>query len=279
MPTVRVRLRLRRALMSRFAAWRWSLITVTVASLTLALFGLGAAPAQAIVNGTLDTEHLSVGSLVQHDSEGHLQARCSGFLASATVFVTAHHCFLFFGIADGAAADVTFARSITDTSAVVHGVARWNTTTGPSNDAHDVGVIELTAAVTDRSPMTLPALDELVTFQKSGALEAHDLVRLVGSGAVHVERPRQFTFANEVRSTTVEFQTLQPGFMVMQQKGGGACFGDSGGPNIVTVDGREIVASITRHLNAGFDCETGLWGYRLDTVAARAFLGQYMALP
>jgi len=55
--------------------------------------------------------------------------------------------------------------------------------------------------------------------------------------------------------------------------------GDSGGPNIVTVQGREIVASITRHLNGGFDCETGLWGYRLDTIAARNFIGGFMALP
>ena len=264
--------------MNRLAAWRTSM-GLAVAGLVLGLSVQGASPAQAIVNGTIDTEHRSVGSLVQRDSEGHLQARCSGFLASATVFITANHCFPIFGIADGATADVTFERSITDTSAVVHGVARWNSTTGPSNDAHDVGVIQLTAPVTDRSPMLLPALDELVTLQKAGALEPHDPVRIIGSGAVNVERPRQFTFANQVRTTLVEFQSLQPGFMVMQQKDGGACYGDSGGPNIVTVQGREIVASITRHLNGGFDCETGLWGYRLDTLTARAFLGQFIELP
>lgn len=261
----------------RFAATRtWRVMALGV---VLAVGGLGVAPAQAIVNGTLDTQHGSVGSLVQRDSEGNLQARCSGFLAAPTVFVTANHCFLIFGIPDGAVADVTFDHSITNTSVVMHGVARWNTTTGPSSDAHDVGVIELSAPVTDRSPMNLPTLDQLVTYQKSGKLEPHDPVRLVGSGAVAVQRPRQFTFANEVRTTVVEFQALQPGFVVMQQKTGGGCFGDSGGPNIITVDGREMVASITRHLNGGFDCETGLWGYRLDTTLARTFLSQFMTLP
>jgi hypothetical protein len=127
--------------------------------------------------------------------------------------------------------------------------------------------------------MNLPALEQLVTYQKAGELEPHDPVRLIGSGAIAVQRPRQFTFANQVRTTVVEFQTLQPGFLVMQQKNGGGCFGDSGGPNIITVDGREIVASITRHLNAGFDCETTLWGYRLDTPAARTFLSQFTTLP
>ena len=112
----------------RFAATRtWRVMALGV---VLAVGGVGVAPAQAIVNGTLDTQHRSVGSLVQRDSEGNLQARCSGFLAAPTVFVTANHCFSIFGIPDGAVADVTFDRSITDTSIVVHGVARWNTTTG-----------------------------------------------------------------------------------------------------------------------------------------------------
>lgn len=251
-------------------------LTCAVGALVI---GLGTAPAHAIVNGTLDRVHTSAGSLVQFDDEGHLRTRCSGFLASPTVFVTAQHCFSVFGIGDAAPAAVSFDAVVTDASVPLWGIARYNTTSGPSSDAHDVGVIELAAPVTDREPMNLPGLDELVTWQKSGQLEPHDPVRLIGSGAIGVVRPRQFTFANELRTKVVEFQTLQPGFMVMQVKDGGACFGDSGGPNIITVNGREVVASITRHLNGNFDCETGLWGYRLDTPAARAFLGRYVDLP
>jgi hypothetical protein len=254
---------------------------VTAAATFGAGLALTASPAVAIVNGTLDTSHRSAGALVQVDADGHLQARCSGFLASPTVFVTAQHCFVIFGIPDGSAAMVSFDPAITDSSATLSGVAHHNTAVGsvPSSDAHDVGVVVLSAPVTDRSPMNLPKLDELVTFQKAGQLEAHDPVRLVGYGAVNVVRPRIFTFTNQRRTTLAEFQTLQPGFMVVQQKDGGACYGDSGGPNIVTVDGREVVGAITRHLNAGFDCETTLWSYRLDTPAARGFLGQFMTLP
>jgi hypothetical protein len=238
-------------------------------------------PAAAIVNGTLDTSHRSAGALVQVDGEGHLQARCTGILAAPTVFVTAQHCLPLFGIPDGSTAMVSFDAVITDASPTLSGVAHHNTAVGsvPSSDAHDVAVIVLSTPVTDRTPMNLPKLDELVTFQKSGQLEAHDPIRLVGYGAVKVERPRVFTFTNERRTTVLEFQTLQPGFMVSQQKDGGACFGDSGGPNIVTVNGREVVGAITRHLNAHFDCETTVWSYRLDTPAARAFLGQFMTLP
>lgn len=240
-----------------------------------------ASPAAAIVNGTLDTSHSSAGALVQIDDLGHLQARCSGFLASPTVFVTAQHCFPIFGIPDGSPAMVSFDQVISDSSPTRWGVAHHNLAVGsvPSSDAHDVGVIVLSSPVTDRSPMNLPKLDELVTFQKDGQLRAHDAVRLVGYGAIHVVRPRIFTFTNERRTTLVAFQALQPGFMVSQQKNGGACYGDSGGPNIVTVDGREVVGAITRHLNAGFDCQTTLWSYRLDTPAARAFLGQFTTLP
>ena len=251
-----------------------------VACTVMALIvGVGSGTSNAIVNGTLDSVHTSAGSLVQFDEDGHLRTRCSGFLASPTVFVTAQHCFYVFAIGDGAPAAVSFDRVVTDASVPLLGTARYNTSSGPSSDAHDVGVIQLSAPVMDRQPMNLPGLDELVSWQKSGYLEPHDPVRLIGSGAIAVERPRQFTFANELRTTVVEFQTLQPGFMVMQAKNGGACFGDSGGPNVVTIHGREVVASITRHLNGNFDCETGIWGYRLDTPAARAFLGRYVDLP
>lgn len=253
----------------------------TLGAMLCAGLGLAASPAAAIVNGTLDTTHRSTGALVQLDGLGHLQARCSGFLAAPTVFVTAQHCFAIFKIPDGDRAMVSFDPVITDASPTLAGIAHHNTAVGstPSSDPHDVGVIVLTSPVTDRSPMNLPKLDELVTFQKGGQLEAHDPIRIVGYGATTVERPRIFTFTNERRTTLLEFQTLQPGFMVSQQKNGGACYGDSGGPNIVTVGGRQVVGAITRHVNAGFDCETTLWSYRLDTPAARAFLSQFLTPP
>ena len=263
------------------SAMKRSVVLVTAAAALCAGLCVPALPASAIVNGTLDTTHSSSGSLVQTDADGHLQARCSGFLAAPTVFVTAQHCLPLFGIPDGGSATVSFDAVITDSSRVLAGVAHHNTEVGsvPSSDAHDVGVVVFPTPVTDLTPMNLPRLDELVTFQKAGSLEPHDPVGLVGYGATKVVRPRIFTFTNEGRATVLQFQTLQPGFMVSQQKDGGACFGDSGGPNIVTVNGREVVGAITRHLNAGFDCETTLWSYRLDTPAARAFLAQFMALP
>ncbi|WP_441249589.1 hypothetical protein [Kitasatospora sp. McL0602] len=54
--------------------------------------------------------------------------------------------------------------------------------------------------------------------------------------------------------------------MPAPQGNGGACYGDSGGPDFATVDGRFtlVATNVT---------------YRLDTPAARTFLAPFVALP
>ena len=151
---------LRGTVMNRLAAWRTSM-GLAVAGLVLGLSVQGASSGtghrqrhdrhRASQRGFART----VGQL-----EGHLQARCSGFLASATVFITANHCFPIFGIADGATADVTFERSITTlfgrgprSGPLEHHYRAQQRR--PRRRGHPLA----TAPVTDRSPMLLPALD------------------------------------------------------------------------------------------------------------------------
>ena len=56
---------------------------------------------------------------------------------------------------------------------------------------------------------------------------------------------------------------------------GGTCYGDSGGPNFL--GSTDIVAAIT--ITGDAICRATNVVYRLDTESARAFLGQYVALP
>jgi len=56
---------------------------------------------------------------------------------------------------------------------------------------------------------------------------------------------------------------------------GGTCYGDSGGPNFLG-DSNLLAA---RTITGDFMCRATNAVYRLDTAAARAFLGQFVTLP
>jgi hypothetical protein len=56
---------------------------------------------------------------------------------------------------------------------------------------------------------------------------------------------------------------------------GGTCYGDSGGPNFL--GDSQVIASIT--ITGDIPCRSRNVTYRLDTLSARAFLGQFVTLP
>jgi hypothetical protein len=60
---------------------------------------------------------------------------------------------------------------------------------------------------------------------------------------------------------------------------GGTCYGDSGGPHFIWLDGVEtdIVAATT--ITGDAQCKSLDRDYRVDTQSARDFLGQYVTLP
>lgn len=60
---------------------------------------------------------------------------------------------------------------------------------------------------------------------------------------------------------------------------GGTCYGDSGGPHFIHLDGQEtdIVVSIT--VTGDAPCKASDKTYRMDTASARNFLGNYVVLP
>jgi hypothetical protein len=77
------------------------------------------------------------------------------------------------------------------------------------------------------------------------------------------------------------FLSLIPAWLtpVMTNGNGGTCYGDSGGPHFIHLDGVEtgIVASIT--VTGDMPCVATDKTYRMDTESVRSFLGQFVALP
>jgi secreted trypsin-like serine protease len=208
---------------------------------------LGALPAAAITNGSLDgNDHPYVGLLAAGDGAGHTWL-CSGTLISARVFVTAGHCTY------GANGPVRVYMSdapqggtdVTGTAYTVPGFdpgAFW---------LHDVGVVVLHSSVTLTKYGSLPAPDALDGLKPG----AHTTFTTLGYG-VQKYFPDQGASSGKDQWTPVRMvadphlvtignPSLGAQSMVVSANAatGGACYGDSGGPNLL--GNSNTIAAIT----------------------------------
>jgi hypothetical protein len=76
---------------------------------------------------------------------------------------------------------------------------------------------------------------------------------------------------NALNKTWVRLAMTEP------QGNGGACYGDSGGPNFVTIAGKLVLAATT--ITGDTPCYATNVVYRTDTTSARTFLAPYVNLP
>jgi hypothetical protein len=90
----------------------------------------------------------------------------------------------------------------------------------------------------------------------------------VPGGGVRMKAPISFDALND---SWVRLAQTAP------QGNGGACYGDSGGPNFVTVDGTLVLAATT--ITGDTLCYATNVVFRTDTPTARTFLAPYVALP
>jgi hypothetical protein len=85
--------------------------------------------------------------------------------------------------------------------------------------------------------------------------------------------PRMYAFSG--------FNALNNTFLRLSQNpalgNGGACFGDSGGPNFLDYNGARLLVAIT--ITGDAVCRSTNVVYRTDTASARNFLAPYVALP
>jgi hypothetical protein len=263
---------------------------------------ISTSPAPAITNGFPDTTNTfsNVGAVVAVGADGQAFQICSGTLISPTVFLTVAHCALYFNdflAPQGFKLYMSFGNPIpilelTDVNTLIP-VTQFipnpeyvqATDTHPFNPHHgsdpgDMAVIVLPEFVTQGiTPAVLPTLGLLDELAVKNALHGV-LFTDVGYGSQDRlgtqsnPMPRMFAFS--------AFKSLQPGFLQLSinpvLNNGGACFGDSGGPNFLPVKGTPILMAIA---SVGGDhvCRSTSGNYRLDTASARDFLKNFVTLP
>ena len=107
----------------------------------------------------------------------------------------------------------------------------------------------------------------------------------VGYGAQEAARGArpQLVYEHRREQAVSSFSALGPGYLRLGQNPargeGGACYGDSGGPNFLGAGASEtnVVAAVT--VRGDRLCRATNVAQRLDTPSARAFLARYVTLP
>jgi hypothetical protein len=274
---------------------RFTALGVLVAVLTAA-----ALPVSAITFGFVDTTNAfgNVGAfIVRSPTTGQIFPICSGTLIAPDAFLTASHCTAAFEqdlALRGFTAFVSFDNPIgfgDQTSRRTRLIPVVSVVTNPAfnqaqSDSGDIGLLLLDPRQTRGiTAATLPAAGLLDQILASGAFAAAPVTnvgyglqnRVVGGGVPFFQDvnpiPRMFSFST--------FNALNGGYIRYSQNpaagNGGACFGDSGGPQFFTFEGTTYIVSIT--ITGDAVCRATNVSYRLDTDGARSFLAPYVALP
>ncbi|MFE6095674.1 trypsin-like serine protease [Streptomyces massasporeus] len=284
-------------------------LSVTAAACATVL--AAALPSSAInsYNAAPAPERTEVGALVATwDNDGdpatpdRVDWVCTGTMIDADTFLTAAHCTsdwpdnVRFHVSldqdvqsglDAAAKKYPGDPAAQAAAVAVRGTAHTHPDyPGPASDTHDIAVIQLPAAQMKArwsfTPATLPTANQLGKLGPRGLNTTDWLVAGYGTqeavngpggqthpgGGVRMKAPVTFDALNDSWARLA---------MTAPQGNGGACYGDSGGPNFATIGGRSILATTT--ITGDTPCYATNVTYRLDTPGARAFLSPFTKLP
>lgn len=282
---------------------------VTAAAATAVLAGTTAASGVSSYNSTPAPERTEVGALVvtwDSDNDPATPDRvdwvCSGTMIDADTFLTAAHCTT--GWPEGVRFHVSLDQDVQSAldraterfpgqptaiadAVGVEGIAHSDPHyPGTQADAHDIAVVEVPARDMARrwsfTPATLPTAGQLDQLGPSGLRSTEFVVTGYGTedaqrgpgghvhpgGGVRMKAPESFNVLNKA------WLRLS---MIEAQGNGGACYGDSGGPNFAVLDGELVLAGTT--ITGDVPCYATNVTYRLDAPNARAFLDDFVELP
>ena len=263
---------------------RRALIAVAAATVGLVL----AVSAGAITFGANDNgRHPMVGALVADLPDiGNVQW-CSGTLIASNVFLTASHCLVGF---ENITFRVTFdevldadADGIVDPGVhLIDGTRHANPAyaSGGANDTFDVAVIVL-----DENPCLTRA-----SLPQAGLLDRRDVrsarFTAVGYGTVRDDKrkgPQTFQLGTRRKYVTQSVNSVTKAWATFSMNpstgNGGTCYGDSGGPHFLGAGSSETTTVVSLTVTGDATCRATDKTYRLDTPSARAFLGDFVALP
>jgi hypothetical protein len=235
--------------------------------------------------------------IVRSSTTGFIYPICSGTLVSPTAFLTASHCTAYFTdelVPLGYTAFVSFDNPIPFgdlTTNHTRLIPATQVITNPNynqaqSDTGDIALLLLpdrsTRGISSAALPTLNLLDQLAA-QNGLASSVYTAVgyglqnRVVGGGVPYFQDtnpiPRMYAFSG--------FNSLNNTYLRLSQNpstgNGGTCFGDSGGPNFLNVNGVRTLVAIT--ITGDSVCRSTNVDYRTDTVSARGFLAPYVSLP
>src|SRR5215203_52007 len=268
-----------------------------VATAFVMLFAVSGA--KAITYGFIDENNnfANTGAFIVKLPDGRIYPICTGTLISPTVFLTASHCTQYYTAElepAGYRAFVSFDNPIPFgelTSQKTKLIAVTQVATNPGynpsqSDSGDIAVL----LVSDRdtrgiTPAKLPVANLLDQLAARNGLEntvytnvGYGLQnRVVGGGVPYYQDrnpiPRMYSYSS--------FNALNNTYLRLSQNpstgNGGTCFGDSGGPNFMNVNGTRTLVAIT--ITGDTVCRSTNVTYRTDAPSARAFLSSYVSLP
>jgi secreted trypsin-like serine protease len=241
----------------------------------VAAAALGVTPALAVIGGSPDgNAHPYVGMSVFFDSQGNTLWRCSGFLVSPTVYVTAAHCA---GPETPGAPQPAFAGVWFGSGPISHstppdvlGVPVANPQFNGNLPDHDIGIVRLATPVTDRGYATLAPLGYLDALAKKRGQQNVSFT-IVGYG-VEDYGPNGLTAVPLRSDGTVQMETLQSNALYTTASNGNGtggsatCLGDSGGP---IFNGGYVVALVSGGTKY---CNGKAADFRVDTAEAQNFI-------
>jgi Trypsin len=258
---------------------------ITIAAAALAVLAAAAAPASAMVNGVPDSAHPEAGALYFSAApDGERSFACSGALIDSQVFLTAAHCFADYTRATGQlpTAWVTFDQHPTANSRFYGGTIvidpLFDKLASSDNlyadDVHDFAVVRLDADP-GITPAVLPALDAAAGLARGTALT------VVGYGTSVTQGGGAPTYPDtgQRESAALALQTVTDSWLHESQNPtlgyGGACGGDSGGPNYLGATHVVLATTVTGDMV----CRATNVAIRLDTATARTFLQTQVSYP
>lgn len=259
------------------------LAALAVSIAALSVMGGAAATTYGQYDGNL---HPNVGALIaDFRQNGHPDVLCSGSLISSTVFLTASHCTSYLESKGISQVWVTFdSKYVEGKSKLIAGTVHTNPNYNQAqSDPGDIAVVTLSKAVSI-TPVQLPTLNLLDQMKKAGTLNGSTVFTSVGYG-VHEPvlggGPPYFPFTSDRNYALGTFDALNNAWLRISQNNatgdGGTCYGDSGGPQFLGGTSSNLQVSLT--VTGDAMCLATNVDYRIDTAAARAFLGQFVALP